>query len=144
MLRDLSFRLADIGLGALQWARNLPRRLKRSVYFLLNDIRVARGTVITGGSTIGRRTRINAASHLDRCHIGSYCAIGGRLIVRGANHRTEFLNMQDYAQRRIILSRHKVAGIAQSRVGIGNAVWIGDSVTVLAGVEIGDGAVIGA
>lgn len=52
--------------------------------------------------------------------------------------------MQAYAQRRLIKSRQRVDGVSTNRVRIGHGVWIGDSVIILAGVEIGNGAVIGA
>lgn len=144
MASDFHNRSIDIAREFALAVRNIPRRIARAAYFLRNDIKIAKGTVITGGATIERRTRINAASHLDRCSIGSYCAIAGRLVVRGANHHTQFLNIQGYAQRRIIKSRQKVAGVSHAPVRIGHGVWIGDSVIVLAGVEIGNGAVIGA
>jgi virginiamycin A acetyltransferase len=47
-------------------------------------------------------------------------------------------------QRRVISSNVKVAGVAEKPVTIGHGVWIGDSVTILPNVSIGNGAVIGA
>lgn len=108
------------------------------------EVHVARGTRIDRGVTIGRRTRINAPSHLGSCDIGAYCAIGGRLVVRSTDHDMRFLNIQDWAQRRVLKSHVPVAGISKGRVTIGNGVWIGDSVIILPGVQVGDGAVIGA
>lgn len=124
----------------LAWVR---LRLRYRRHFRRHQIHVARGTFLAPGVTIGRRTRINAASHLTACEIGSYCAIGGRLIVRSVNHRTEFLNMQEWAQQHVIGGR-SVTGAAEGPVVIGHGVWIGDSVIILPGVTIGNGAVIGA
>lgn len=121
----------------------LRHRLRYRRHFRRHQIHVARGTFIAPGVEIGRRTRINAPSHLGPCDIGSYCAIGGRLVVRSVNHHTEFLNMQEWAQRHVIGGR-SVTGAAAGRVRIGHGVWIGDSVIVLPDVTIGDGAVIGA
>lgn len=124
----------------LAWLR---LRLQYRRHFRRNQIHVARGTFLAPGVSIGRRTRINAASHLTACEIGSYCAIGGRLVVRSVNHHTEFLNMQEWAQQHVIGAR-SVTGAADGPVRIGHGVWIGDSVIVLPGVTIGNGAVVGA
>jgi carbonic anhydrase/acetyltransferase-like protein (isoleucine patch superfamily) len=52
--------------------------------------------------------------------------------------------MQDWAQRYVIGSAVPVTGKYKGDVEIGNAVWIGDSVIILPGVKVGDGAIIGA
>ena len=123
---------------------NIPRSITRWLDFLNRGIFVARGTVIQSGVKIGRRTRINAPSHLGPCEIGSYCAIGGRLIVRSSNHDIDFLNMQYFAQHKFLKSKVSVTHTDKQNVIIGHGVWIGDSVIVLPGVKIGNGAVIGA
>lgn len=110
--------------------------------FLRDEVEVAPGSVIAKGVVIGRRTKINGPSHIDLCEIGSYCAIGGRLVVRPANHLTQYLGIQDDAQVRVIGGR-TLLGEARP-VRIGHGVWIGDSVVVLGGVTIGNGAVVGA
>jgi acetyltransferase-like isoleucine patch superfamily enzyme len=109
-----------------------------------DNVVIAPGSYVHPSTTIGKCTRINAISHLGQCAIGAYCAIGGRLVVRSTNHRTNYLNMQDWAQKRVVRSDVMVAGEIEREVVIGNAVWIGDSVIVLPGVTIGDGAVVGA
>lgn len=116
--------------------------LRHRVRFFRQEVKVARGSYIAPGVVIGRRTRINAASHLDPCEIGSYCAIGGRLVVRYSNHHTRFLGVQQEAQRRIIGGRSLLED--PQPVTIGHGVWIGDSVVILAGVTVGNGAIIGA
>lgn len=122
----------------------IPSRVGRRIGYMTSGTRIASGTFIASGTVIGRRTRINAASHIGRCSIGSYCAVGGRLIVRSGNHNMGYVNLQDHAQRHIIQSAKSVIGVTKGGVKIGHAVWIGDSVIVLPGVEIGNGAVIGA
>lgn len=120
----------------------------RSAYivgkFRLKGVYVAFGTVIMGDVRIGKYTRINTKSHLQSCQIGSCCAIAGRLIVRDSNHSMGYLNMQEYFQKTVLASDVKIAGHSKGEITIGNGVWIGDSVILLSGVHIGDGAVIGA
>lgn len=99
---------------------------------------------IAKGVTIGRHTRINHASYLEKCEIGSFCAIAGRLIIRNNNHRMEYLNLNHTFQEKKFGSVVRLAGGVDTPVKVGNAVWIGDRVVILAGVNVGDGAVIGA
>ncbi|OOE73670.1 CatB-related O-acetyltransferase [Salinivibrio sp. ML290] len=119
-------------------------QLLRFIDFYRRNIKVARGSFISRDVNIGRCTRINNPSYISECDIGAFCAIGGRLVVRGSNHSTNTINMQDWAQRKIIGSDVKVAGYKKGRVTIGNGVWIGDSVIILPGANVGNGAVIGA
>lgn len=119
-------------------------KLKTWFYFKRNNIRVAKGTYVERGTKIGKYTRINNASYIAKCEIGSFCAIGGRLVVRSSNHRTNYINMQSWAQKEVIKSKVNVAGYKKKDVVIGNGVWIGDSVVVLPGASVGNGAVIGA
>lgn len=123
-------------------------RIYKTIAFFLHCRRqcvyIAKGTYVDYSVRIGKYTRINHISHIGNCEIGAFCAIGGRLVVRSSNHHTSYLNMQDWAQKKIIKSNMNVAGKEKGGVVIGNAVWVGDSVIILPGVTIGDGAVIGA
>lgn len=115
---------------------------RHRIRFLRDEVEVAPGSVLAPSVVIGRRTKINAASHLDPCEIGSYCAIAGRLVVRPANHLTQYLGIQNEAQVRVIGGRPL---LDQPRpVRIGHGVWIGDTVVILGGVTIGNGAIVGA
>lgn len=67
-----------------------------------------------------------------KLHIGNGTIIGPRLKVHTANHHYE-CNMIPYNDEYIVKSVH-----------IGNYVWIGADVSIMPGVNIGDGAVIGA
>jgi acetyltransferase-like isoleucine patch superfamily enzyme len=134
------------GLQLLRSLRNrVARRLlyfRHRITFYRDDVVVAPRSHIAPGVKIGRGTRINEPSYLEPCTIGAYCAIGGRLVVRSANHHMQFLNIEEDLQRRT-LDAASVLG-PREWVTIGNAVWIGDSVVICPGVEIGDGAIIGA
>lgn len=73
--------------------------------------------------------------------IGKYGAIAPNLTILVSNHDTRMANVQIEFQRRYGFG-HLVS--EKNGVIIGHNVWIGESVTILGGVEIGDGAVIGA
>lgn len=87
------------------------------------SIRIGRETVVNQGTLIGAYTALTVG---DRTLIGEYCSI------RDNNHGVA----PGVPIRR---QRHSVAPIR-----IGADVWIGRGSAVLAGVTIGDGAVIGA
>ncbi|TLF45515.1 CatB-related O-acetyltransferase [Halomonas urmiana] len=118
--------------------------LNRAADFKRRNIKVAKGSYLSGGVKIGDCTRINSPSYITDCSIGSFCAIGGRLVVRNSNHSINTINMQDWAQSKIIESDLRVVGFSKGDVEVGNGVWIGDSVIILPGVKVGNGAVIGA
>lgn len=123
----------------------LPWRIKLWIRCHRANIHIAPGSFVARDTLIGRRTRINQPSHIGKCSIGQFCAIGGRLVIRSSNHFIDYANVQADFQNKILKSTVKVDGNNdKGEVTIGNAVWIGDSVIILPGVRIGDGAVIGA
>lgn len=106
--------------------------------------RVARGSILTSRTTIGPYTRINGpctVRDLGEFAIGNWNAIGSLLHVVTANHPMSFANVVLKLDGHLGLPRP-----ADTRGGtsIGNACWIGDRVTLLAGSRVGNGAVVGA
>lgn len=76
---------------------------------------------------------VNAKIH-GTCEIGDYVMMGEDCTVITRNHRHDRTDIPMMKQ-----------GFEQEQpVYIGNDVWIGDKVTILAGVHIGDGCIIGA
>ena len=79
--------------------------------------------------------------------IGNYCSIAdGVQIFLGGNHCTEFVTTYPFAS---LIDWPEVPGVntvpeTRGNIIIGNDVWIGSHASILSGVTIGDGAVIGA
>lgn len=82
----------------------------------------------------------------DKLIIGKFCMIasGVKFIMNGANHLTNAISSYPFA----IFGNgweHAMNGKAYPNKGniqIGNDVWIGHNATIMAGVTIGDGAII--
>ncbi|MDE7400698.1 MAG: Vat family streptogramin A O-acetyltransferase, partial [Clostridia bacterium] len=85
----------------------------------------------------------------DKLIIGKFCAIakGVEFIMNGANHRmcsatTYPFNIMGHGWEKATPSLDELS--LKGDTVVGNDVWIGQNVTVLPGVHIGDGAIIGA
>jgi acetyltransferase-like isoleucine patch superfamily enzyme len=120
------------------------RAMRANGVFIGPGARVAIGSQIKPGTVIGHHTHINGPAVIrgaGKTVIGPYCAIGHRLNVLTENHATHVPNMQITLELELGLRNGLMVPAA---VEIGPACWIGDDVTVLPGVTIGAGAVVGA
>jgi acetyltransferase-like isoleucine patch superfamily enzyme len=94
-------------------------------------IRCHEGTMRIGAKcVIGRNVSINGYLDVD---IGATTMIADNVYIADFDHRFDAIDIPIKDQ-----------GIVQSRVQIGRDVWLGTKTTVVRGVLIGDGAVIGA
>ena len=83
----------------------------------------------------------------DKLIIGKFCQIakGVEFVMNGANHKMNcvttypFFIFDDWQQTKPDISEMPLKG----DIIIGNDVWLGQNVTILAGVNIGDGVIIG-
>ncbi len=127
--------------GKILFLRNLNER---------QGLSMGKGVCVPGGSLIESETEIGDYTKIDgpivikgneRVEIGKYCAIGDDVRVISTNHQVHHANVQ-----LTLHNRHGFECLIESRgpVILGNALWIGDRVTILPGVRVGDGAVIGA
>lgn len=85
----------------------------------------------------------------DKLIIGKFCAIakGVEFIMNGANHRMNSIstypfNIMDSGWEKSTPTLDELP--LKGDTVVGNDVWIGQNVTVMPGVHIGDGAIIGA
>ena len=117
-----------------------PRPLRKKIYNILgHDIRgsVGRGSFLgyspKGRLTLGEGSFSNAKCFFDLSEdiiIGDNCAIGMSVTFITSSHE--------------IGNKDKRGGMGKSRkIVIGNGCWIGANVSILPGVTIGEGVVIG-
>ncbi len=77
--------------------------------------------------------------------VGKYCSIAeGVTIFLGGNHRTDWITTYPFPVFRASARTIKGHPATRGDVVIGHDVWIGAGATILSGVRIGDGAVVGA
>jgi acetyltransferase-like isoleucine patch superfamily enzyme len=97
---------------------------------------------ISKNVSIGSGTNINGPCFLtSHVSIGKNCAIGYNLRVRVDEHSTKYPNMLGKLQQ-----QNKFSSILKfkNKTSIGSGTWIGDNVIILGGINVGQGAVIGA
>lgn len=99
-----------------------------------NDISLEGQITIDEFTYLNDYTRVDSGDH-SKVKIGRYCAIGRYVHITSKTHdliqpTTDELN--------------STIRLKESDVIIGNYVWIGDKVTILPGVQVGDYAVIAA
>ena len=96
-------------------------------------------SIIGEGCLIGKSTVINNTD------IGNYCAISWNITIGGGQHPMKSLMM---VNRKFLFdgdnSIHGLDPVLQTHCKIGNDVWIGAGASIMTGITIGDGAVIGA
>jgi virginiamycin A acetyltransferase len=125
--------------------KRLVNRILRQRKFARDGIYVHPGTRM-GYTSIGRGSHINGPAVIKASRdypltIGNYCAIGHHLTVITREHMTTRANMQVALQKRM---GFEPLVASKGPVRIGSACWIGDNTTILTGVTVHDGAVIGA
>jgi acetyltransferase-like isoleucine patch superfamily enzyme len=124
----------------------LRRRLGKKVSVYTKD-RLRRPLTTIGDFTYGLPTVLEYGEG-SSLEIGKYCSIAENvLILVGGEHRTDWITTYPFpALAERWQEAAKIGGHPRSKgnVVIGNDVWIGTGATILSGVNIGDGAVIGA
>ena len=104
-------------------------------------------------ATFGKYSGMNESCFFARGSMGAYCAIGARTSINPFNHPSSWLSSHefqyhpksfDWVDEWNELSRLERTPDMFEFSRIGNDVWMGHNVNVLAGVSVGDGAVIAA
>jgi acetyltransferase-like isoleucine patch superfamily enzyme len=143
--RNLWFRLLGVRLNGYVWMRQIEIPRNYGQIEIDAGVSLDRGVVLLGSGDakadgspkirIGARTYINRNTMLDATEsieIGSDCAIGPGCYITDHDHGFE-LDAPPLAQPMV-----------SQPTRLGNRVWLGAMVVVLKGVQVADGAVIGA
>lgn len=99
-----------------------------------------------GRFSYGQSTVLRITPDQGQLSIGSFCSIAqGVIIVLAAagSHKTDWITTFPFMQLFKDFNQLSLPPIEKCDVVIGNDVWIGMNATLLSGVRIGDGAVIG-
>ena len=103
--------------------------------------------------TAGKYIAIGCFTLVSRADIGNYVTIASRCSIGAFNHPTNWLSVCEFQYRDTsymfsgeTLDSHNLIDIPSTyaRTTIGSDVWIGDNAVVIQGVNVGDGAIIGA
>jgi acetyltransferase-like isoleucine patch superfamily enzyme len=118
------------------------------------DIQLHKNVTLERGSyiytkSVGRYTYINKYCLVDKSveSIGSFCSIAYGCKIGLANHPVDWVSTHPFAydKKYGFVSDNKFTIMSTApKCSIGNDVWIGANAIVLAGVKVGDGAIIGA
>lgn len=99
-----------------------------------SNVNIEKGSVFSSKSRIGDNSGIGVNAHLGVVYIGDNVLMGKECIGVTRNHgfmeKDELIRNQGYSEEKPIV--------------IGDDVWIGHRVTILPGVQIANGTVIGA
>jgi len=132
----------------MNWLKYLYLCLLKSMWHQSNS-RVSLLASIRGDVEIGDYTYISAFCDIrgikSKVTIGKFCSISNYVLIISANQPHPYDTITTYPLYTIIKDAiEEVSSIRKAPVKIGNDVWIGARSIILPGVEIGDGAVIGA
>ncbi len=102
---------------------------------------------------VGKYSGFNENCFFARATMGAYCAIGARTAINPFNHPTDWFsihefqyrgNSYDWIDEYKTMDRLSRTPDMFERVTIGSDVWMGHSVNVMGGVNVGDGVIIAA
>lgn len=98
-------------------------------------------------SSLGRHSFCGYDCEVYHANIGSFTSIANRVVIGGARHPMEWVGMSPvfYKGRDSVRKKFSEYLLDPAVVTyIGHDVWIGHSAVLLSGIQIGDGAVVGA
>jgi acetyltransferase-like isoleucine patch superfamily enzyme len=112
-----------------------------------------RSTQLGPDVTVGKYFGMNESCFVARAELGAYGAIGARTAINPFNHPTDWLSIHefqyhpnsfDWVEEYTDFARLERTPDMFRFTRIGSDVWMGHNVNVLAGVSVGDGAVVAA
>ena len=107
-------------------------------YTQINRSNIIESTNIGAYSYTGMNTVIKHAS------IGKFCSISWGVSISGGIHNYNLISPHPFIHLKSFGLVESGEEIEKKKIIIGNDVWIGANATILPGIEIGNGAIIGA
>lgn len=127
----------------IRWKRYIWRKRNQQNYtFLANKALVDINRIKVGVATYGP---INALIHskTGMLIIGNYCSIANDVcFLVGEEHKTDYFSTYPFKVKIAQLEQYEA--ISKGDIVVDDDVWIGERATILSGVHIGQGAVVGA
>jgi len=121
---------------------------------LCRNVKLGRGVTIEAGTHvcaggIGNHTYINKYCLIDRntVSIGNFCSIAYGVKIGLGNHPSKWVSSHPFAYDKkygFVTQNRPFDEQTTQKCTIGNDVWIGANATILAGITVGNGAIIGA
>jgi len=101
---------------------------------------------------LGKYFNLGLYSYIADTSVGRYCSIASRVSIGAFSHPTDWLSVHEFSFRdttsiwgdSVLNDGRNYLQDSKIHTTIGNDVWVGDNVVILRGVNIGDGAIIGA
>ncbi len=122
-------------------------KMLEKIIFIINNIFDKKKKIFIDKYTYGS-PKVFSYGSTSKLHIGKFCSIAKNVtIFLNAEHRVDWIStFPFFAFRKDWKNVKYPQGFPSSKgdVIIGNDVWIGYGASILSGVKIGDGAVIGA
>ncbi len=116
----------------------------RARYFLTKNSFCNNVVTVGDWTYVHPSARVYAWRQEEKCRIGKFCSIASQVkIIVGGNHDHKN-KVSNYPLQAKFFRSIDLESSTKGPVVIGNDVWIGMNATILSGVNIGDGAVIGA
>ena len=118
--------------------------LSRNVHFE-KRVTIEQGSHIQC-SHIGKYTYINKYCLIDKSteSIGRFCSIAYNVRIGLGSHPVDWISTHSFVYDKKYGFNTKNRFVSNEKTIVGNDVWIGANATILNGVTIGDGAIIGA
>jgi acetyltransferase-like isoleucine patch superfamily enzyme len=120
---------------------------------LLGPVYLNRHSQIGPEAVVGKYFGMNEHGFVARATVGSFCAFGARAAINPFNHPIEWLSTNefqyhprsfDWVPEYVDFKRLERTPDMFQHVTIGSDVWTGHNVNIMPGVNVGDGAIIGA
>ena len=110
---------------------------------LTSTTEIADGVWIGEFATIGRHSYVQRGTEILSAQIGDFCSIGTNCHIGMYEHPTDNISTSSRLYLKMLAAKDYYNDIPTPAI-IGSDVWVGSNSTILGGVQIGDGAIIGA